>query len=504
MLSQKRKLHLTSGFALFMQIFTMVYGFVLPRLFLEYYGSAVNGLVSSITHFLGFITLAECGVGAVVQSTLYKPLAQKDTSEISRIVISAEHFFRNIAKLLLCYTIVLTVLFPNIINEQFDFIYTGSLILIISISSFAQYYFGITYRLLLNSDQFGFVPICVQIIALSLNLVLNVILMKLGFSVHVVKFASSFVFLLQPLTISFIANRWYRIDRSCKPDKTAIPQKWNGLAQHISSVVLQSSGVVVLTFLSTLENVSVYTIYNLVIVGVRSLTMSFTSGMQAFLGNIFAKGDLSLFRKKFGSFEWLLHFVVSIVFSITAVLIVPFVKVYTKGITDVNYIVPIFGMILTLAWGMYCIRLPYNIVVLAVGHYRQTQLSAIIEVILNLFVSVLLVIQWGIVGVAVATFVAMVYRTCYLAWYVSRNVVQRSLFFFVKHICVDIISVAVFFGVLFLVYGIINEISPNSYNEWFLHAAKVSIIGILSITGVNCVFYYEKTSELVKKILNKS
>lgn len=504
MLSQKRKLHLTSGFALFMQIFTMVYGFVLPRLFLEFYGSAVNGLVSSITHFLGFITLAECGVGAVVQSALYKPLAQKDTSEISRIVVSAERFFRNIAKLLLCYTVVLTVFFPNIINGQFDFIYTGSLILIISISSFTQYYFGITYRLLLNSDQFGFIPIIVQIIALSLNLAVNVVLMKLGCSVHVVKFASSFVFLLQPLTISFIAHKWYHIDRNCKLEKNAIPQKWNGLAQHISSVVLQSSGVVVLTFLSTLENVSVYAVYNLVVVGVRSLTMSFTSGMQAFLGNIFAKGDLCLFRKKFDSFEWLLHFVVSIVFSITAVLIVPFVKVYTKGITDVNYVVPLFGMILTLAWGMYCIRLPYNIVVLAVGHYRQTQLSAIIEAVLNIVVSVLLVVQWGIVGVAIATFVAMVYRTCYLAWYISRRVVQRSLFFFVKHICVDVISVLVFLGVHFKVYGVVTEITLNSYGEWFILAVKVSLIGILSIIGVNCVFYFDKMTELVKNIMNKN
>lgn len=499
MLSQRQKLHLTSGFAFFLQIFTIIYGFVLPRLFLEYYGSAVNGLVSSIAQFLGFIALAECGVGAVVQSALYKPLAQKDSMGLSRIVVSAEHFFRNIAKLLVVYTVVLTIVFPNIISGNFEFIYTASLILIISISFFAQYYFGITYRLLLTSDQFGFVPIIVQIVALSMNLAASIFLMKLGCSVHVVKLASSLVFLLQPLAVSYIAHRWYRINRDCIYDKTAIPQKWNGLSQHVSSVVLQSSGVFILTVLSTLENVSVYAIYYLVVGGVRSLTMSVTNGMQAFLGNIFAKGDLLTFREKFESFEWRLHFVVSVVFAVTAVLIVPFVGVYTKGITDVNYMVPVFGITLTAAWGMYCVRLPYNIVVLAVGHYKQTQSSAIIEVILNVVTAVILVLKFGLVGTAFGTLIAMIYRTCYLAWYISKYVINRSLWPFIKHLCVDAIAVVIFLVVTTHLLGSIGEMNVSSYLEWMTEAAKVFALGIISVGLVNVVFYGEKFVGLAKR-----
>ena len=480
-------------------MFTIVYGFILPRLFLEYYGSAVNGLVSSIAQFLGFVALAECGVGAVVQSALYKPLAQKDSIELSRIVTSAEHFFRNIAKLLLAYTAVLVFIFPNIISGNFDFLYTASLVIIIAISSFAQYYFGITYRLLLTSDQFGFVPIVVQIVALSLNLVACVVLMKAGCSVHIVKLTSSIVFLLQPLTISYVAHRWYKIDRTIKYDKSAIPQKWNGLAQHISYVVLQSSGVVILTILSTLENVSVYAIYNLVVSGVRSLTMSVTNGMQAFLGNIFAKGDMVLFREKFEQFELRMHFVVSVIFSVTAVMIIPFVGVYTKGITDVNYIVPVFGIILTAAWGMYCVRLPYNLVVLAVGHYKQTQSSAIIEAVLNLLTAIILVLKFGLVGVAVGTLVAMIYRTCYLAWYISSNVINRSLRPFVKHMFVDTVSVAVFVWTVHSVLGNSADINTSTYLEWFILAAKVLILALPTVGLVNVVFYWKKIMVIGKR-----
>lgn len=67
---------------------------------LESFGSDVNGLVNSITQFLGVITLLDLGVGAVVQSALYKPLAENDTDTISKIYVSANKFFRRLAEIL--------------------------------------------------------------------------------------------------------------------------------------------------------------------------------------------------------------------------------------------------------------------------------------------------------------------------------------------------------------------------------------------------------------------
>ena len=499
MLSQKQKLHFTSVSAISLQIVTIVCGFILPKFLLQYYGSAVNGLISSITQFLGFITLAECGIGAVVQSALYKPLSCNDYLGVSRIIVSAEHFYRNIAKILFVYTIILFAIYPFIIIEKFDYFYTSSLILIISFSSFAQYYFGITYKVLLASDQFGFVPILIQISALLMNLVMSVILIVNGCTIHIVKFVSSLIFVIQPLTVSFIAQRWYQIDKKVKIGKDTIPQKWNGIAQHVASVVLQSSGITVLTLFSTLENVSIYSIYFLVVNGVRSITMSITNGVQAYLGNLFAKGDMPAFKSNFESFEWKLHLVVSLVFTSTAVLIVPFVGVYTHGITDANYIVPVFGIMLTAAWGMYCIRLPYNIVVLAVGHYKQTQVSAIIEAVLNLVTAVALVLKFGLVGVAVGSLVAMIYRTCYLAWYISWNVINRSLWAFVKHLCFDAVSIALFVGMVYYVLGPIQELKASSYLEWGFLAIKTTVLGVLTIGAVNLLFYFKNFSRLVKK-----
>ena len=498
-MTRKTKLMLNSVSSLIYQIITIVCGFILPRLFLSFYGSAVNGLVSSITQFLGFISLAECGVGAVVQSALYKPLANRDMSEVSKIVVSAERFFRKIAYILLGYTAVLMVFYPLITQKSFDYLFTLILIFVISISSFAQYYLGMTYKLLLNADQLGFIQYGIHSATLILNTVSCVLLMKAGASVQIVKLTTSLIFLAQPVLLAIIAKRNYKIDHKIHFTEEPIKQKWNGLAQHIATVVLGNTDTVVLTLLSTLENVSVYAVYHLVVNGVKQIVVSMTNGMQSMLGNMLAKNETDELNRSFSHIEWLLHTLVTIVFSVTAALIVPFVSVYTANISDANYIVPAFAYLITAAQAAYCLRLPYNIMVLAAGHYKQTQWSAIIEAAVNIVVSVVLVFSFGLIGVAIGTLAAMTYRTIYLAWYLSHNIINRNLRHFLKHILTDAVCVVMLLGIVKL-FAPFFAMKSVSYISWSVLSVKVGCSALLSTAVVNVILYRREVLAAEKKI----
>lgn len=496
-MTRKRKLMFNSVSSLVYQVITLICGFVLPRFFLAYYGSEVNGLVSSITQFLGFISLAECGVGAVVQSALYKPLAENDMREISRIVASSERFFKRIAYILLIYTAVLMVFYPLVTLDSFDYLFTLILIFVISISTFAQYYLGMTCRLLLNADQLGFIQYITHSVALVVNTVSCILLMRAGASVQFVKLTTSLIFLVQPVLLATIAKRKYKIDHKIQFTDEPLKQKWNGLAQHIATVILGNTDTVVLTLFSTLENVSVYAVYHLVVNGVKQIIVSATNGMQAMLGNMLAKGEKEELCNSFNKIEWLIHTLVTFVFSVTGILIIPFVRVYTAEITDAEYVVPVFAYLITLAQASYCFRLPYNIMVLAAGHYKQTQLSAIIEAAINVVVSVVLVFNFGLVGVAIGTLIAMTYRTLYLVYYLSKNILYRKISYFFKHILTDVITAAglivtVKFFSNFFVLGDLN------YMSWIILAFKTSVVGIVICISVNFVMYGGEIKEIVK------
>ena len=164
-----KKLKLNTTTSLIFEIVSIVCGFILPRLIMGEYGSNINGLVNSITHFIGIITFLELGVGKVVQSALYKPLAEKDNAQRSCVIVSAAKFFRRIAQIMLAYIIVLIVVYPYISGKQFSWLYSATLIAAMSISSFAQYYFGIVNRLLLTADQKGYIQYTAQTVTLILN-----------------------------------------------------------------------------------------------------------------------------------------------------------------------------------------------------------------------------------------------------------------------------------------------------------------------------------------------
>ena len=119
--------------ALLLQVVTAVVGLILPSLMIRTYGSEANGAVSSISQFLGYISLIEAGVGGVARAALYGPLAKKDTEKISGIINATERFFRKIAGIFVVYTIVIACIYPYIAKSNLDWIYTFILVLIIGL-----------------------------------------------------------------------------------------------------------------------------------------------------------------------------------------------------------------------------------------------------------------------------------------------------------------------------------------------------------------------------------
>ncbi|HDT8001049.1 TPA: hypothetical protein RD642_002827, partial [Enterococcus faecalis] len=116
------------------------------------YGSSVNGLIQSITQFLGYISLLQLGVGGVIRAALYKPLADKDEIQINKVVKAASIFFRKIGGVSCGYILVLAIIYPLISEGLFNYKYVAFLVIIIGLSTIAQYMLGFPYRLLVTAD----------------------------------------------------------------------------------------------------------------------------------------------------------------------------------------------------------------------------------------------------------------------------------------------------------------------------------------------------------------
>lgn len=494
-MSRRKKLQYNSAAGVLNQLITLICGFVLPAAMIRCYGSDVNGLVSSITEFLALIALMECGVGAVVRAALYKPLADKDNVSIGRIYYASNRFFRGVAAVFIVYVGILLLVFPEIDANGFGLLYDGSLIVIIAVAQFAQYFFGITNQLLLSADQKVYVTSILHMVALALSTIVCCMLMFNGYSIQVVKAAGTFFLLVRPFVMSLYVSRHYRFNKKEHYESDPLKQKWNALAQHISSVVLNSTDVVILTLFTDFATVSVYSVYNLVVKGMKQLVDSLTSGVQSLMGDLFARDEIKTLNEFFDGFESLMHLIVIVVFTCTGLLIVPFVLLCVGDVQDVNYDAPLFAAILVVAQAVYLLRLPYSVLVLSIGHFRETQGSAIVEASINIIVSIVLVLNYGLAGVAAGTFAAMVYRTCYFVYYVKNNVLMRSPLMFLKHVAIDLVAVAVsvFICLTFVSY------LPSDFVQWGIAALETLFIVATTTCLISLIAFPETTRALRQK-----
>lgn len=485
-MNRTKKLIFNTASSLTLRIVSIICGFILPQCIMIYYGSAVNGLVSSITNFLSIIALMELGIGPVIQANLYEPLSKRNTLRISQIVKSAERFFHTLAYIFLVYIAGLAFIFPKIVQSEFSGMFTVSLLLIIAISTFAQYFFGITYQLLLNADQRVYIPLSLQACALVLNTILSVILIKTGHSIQIVKLTTATIFTLRPLCQLWYVKRHYQFEKNIILTTEPIKQKWNGMAQHLAGFACGNTDIIVLTLFSTLQLVSVFSVYYSITLGLTQLCIAIAGGLSPLFGNLLACNEMKRLRELFSVVELLMHLFVVVIFGVASVSILPFVSIYTRHITDVSYIVPCFAYLMVGAYALQSLRIPYVRLVEAAGHFKQTQNASFISMFINISLSVGLVFPFGLAGVAFGTLASMLYEVGYYSIYLKHNILNRPFSCFVKYAFVDGIIVLLS---LWISYWI--KFDTSSYTGWIIGVTKVASIWGSMACGVHLLFHYD-------------
>lgn len=498
--SKKAIYNICSNFLL--QFIVIIYGFIVPKIIISCYGSETNGLISSITQFLSYIALLDSGFTAVVKSQLYKPIADKNKNKVASILKSADRFFKNIAFIFIVYIVVLAFIYPLIVKNAFNYLYTFSLIIIISISTFSEYYFGMVYRMFLQADQKSYIISLIQIFTYIITIFITIILAKLNMSIQLLKLFTAFAFVLRPLLQNIYVKKSYKIDLKNADKSYKIKNKWDGLAQHIASVIHNNTDITLLTFFSNLIEVSVYSVYYLVIKGIKSIIQSFTHGIDALYGDMLAKNESTKLNATFNTFEVVFNNLSTIIFCSAMVLIVPFVTIYTKNITDANYIRLEFGYLIVVSEFIWAIRQPYNELIKAAGHFRETMIGSWIECFSNIIISIILVNKYGIIGVVIGTIVAMTIRTIELIYHSNKYILKRSNTISIKNIFIILICSIT----IFIICNIIPLREYTDYVILIINAFIVFIMACIIVLIGDLIFYRKELKELhkfIKRIIKK-
>lgn len=482
------------------QLITTLCGLVIPWIMIETFGSAQYGATTSIAQFLAYITLLEGGIGRVARGALYKPLAEQDQQGISQVYLAVKRFFSGIGIGFAVYAVLLALVYHRIAEVSiFDWEYTFWLVLSIAVGKFAEYMGGISKVTLFNADQRQYVVSSAYIVTNVLNAVLIFVLCRSGVDILWVKLTSSMVFVLRPIIFSVYLRRHYHIQKHGVRAK--LPNKFTGLAQHTAYVIQNNTDVLILTVLSDLKTVAVYSVYHLIIFSMRNLVTSFTGGMEALLGEMVAKGEQKELQKTYRTYKFLLTILSVTLFGTTAVMILPFVGLYTARVDDVNYIRPVFALMLVLSEALNCLVLPCFNLTIASNKLKESQIGAYGEAAVNVVVSLLLVIFWDpLVGVAVGTLAATLFKCVYYIVFTGRHILKgNTLRMVVKMITTLLVLIEIAVGGVWLM----EEMPVSNYFIWALWGiASVVVTGVVGL-ALGMVLYPGQLQDAKRVLLRK-
>jgi peptidoglycan biosynthesis protein MviN/MurJ (putative lipid II flippase) len=138
--------------------------------------------------------------------------------------------------------------------------------------------------------------------------------------------------------------------------------------------------------------------------------------------------------------------------------------------------------------------------VIAAGHFRQTNAASYGESVINIVSSVVLVIRFGLIGVAIGTVIAMLYRFGYYAVYLSKHILNRPLKLWIKREFINFMAVLL---ICFIGRFVIHRFMISTYLQWVIAGAIISLVGGLIIFMFNMLFYPHECILIWKRLFNK-
>ena len=139
--------------ALIYYFINLIISFISRKIFIEYLGTEILGLNTTVVNLLQFLNLAELGIGAAISYTLYQPLADNNRDKICEIVSVQGYMYRKIAKI--CnFGFIYPYVFLSVhfCQTQLPLWYAYGTFFVLLTSSLASYYFN--YRqIVLTADQ---------------------------------------------------------------------------------------------------------------------------------------------------------------------------------------------------------------------------------------------------------------------------------------------------------------------------------------------------------------
>lgn len=469
-----------------LQIITMISGFIIPKVMIVFYGSEVNGIVTSISQFISYLTLLEAGLSGATVFSLYKPIACHDELAINRILVAAKNLYYKTGHLFSCMVVLCAAAYPFFINSTtLDYGELFILFLILGVNGVLEFYTLAKYRALLTADQKTYVISLASIVQVILNVFIITFLSFEECSIVLVRGVAVIAIFLRTYILWRYCRKHYRfLDFSVEPNNDAMKQRWDALYLQVLGAIHQGAPILIITFCLSLTDVSIYAIYNLVILGINSLLGIFMTGLSSGFGDLIARKEVQAFHKAFNEFEFIYYILITAIFSTMLFVYLSFIEVYTRN-SDISYIYPIFAFLMTVNGFFYNIKTPFGMLVISAGKYRETRIQTTLQGMIELLGGIGLAFVWGINGVVIGSILSNLYRDIEFLFFAPKHLTYTPAMHTIKLWIVN----ASIFAICMAASTYVGNLIFSNFASWILGAVGIFVFCCFIVILINAVLF---------------
>lgn len=481
------------------QLTNIIVNFIIAPLIILKFGSATNGIVQSIRQILNYVQFVGAGISESTVVSLYDPLAKNDKNKVSSIINACDEVFVKSGLIYSIGSLITAILYPFIFSINLSKFSVFFLVLVLSVAGASEFFIMGKYRALLTADQKIYIVNVVQSIGLVLSLVATYILIKLDMNIVVVQLGLSLAYVSRVLfLVIYISRTYVFLDKKIKKDFSALENRKAATVHQLAGIITFGSQIIVASYFCGSKEASVYSVYTMIFTGINTLLGVFSSALLAFFGELFAIKNKEKIREHYRVYELGYFTLVFLVYSVTYSVALDFIKLYTSGILDVNYVRFELMTLFSIMGLVNCMRTPGATLINAIGHYSETKNRALIEMVICFVGQLILVNYYGLSGILIATITAYIYRTIDVIVYVNNRILNQKFLFTLKTLIVNGLA-----GAIFIKYISVPDRIINNYFDWIICASINVLFCSIIFIFINSMFNMEMLIKLNNTIKRK-
>lgn len=481
------------------QFIILLLGFVMPRIILDNYNSDTNGLINTITQIFTYVALLEAGIAQSTTNTLYKYIQKEkiDKKNVSKILSASHYNFKKASSYYGVIIILLSLTLPFILKTELNYLTVCLYVLFEGASSLISFYFVQKWNCLLQVDGKNYIIQTTELITKVLGYGSKIILSLFRLNIVFIQVIFFIISIIKVLIYKKYIKRYYKwVEIKSDYKNVKLADRNSYIISELAWTVFSSTDIIVLSIFCSTTFSSIYSIYNMVFLALTSLLNSIFNSTKYVLGQAYFKNKDNYYIKH-DTFNSIFVGIMTMLLCITYHLIIPFVELYTSGIQDVNYICysfPIlFCLIQLLSWSRY---VSGNLTAIA-GYAKYTSYISIAETIINLVLSIVLVNKYGIIGVLVATVIALPLKVIITNWISDVIIMKRKIW---KTFFIIGSNYIIFFVTIILSW--FYKIKVNSIYEFVGYGIILTIVYAPIVFIIN-VLSNEQLITIIKSMIHK-